>query len=240
MPDQPDHALSASVRELHPGGDGGRLRGDQPGPLLLAHSAPDPVGLTDRQCVLETGVEHRAPGAHGLGRGLPTGPSRTAFAVRVEEEGRVLATACAVELPVPDLGNGCREPANVGHLSSRARREPEGAVRLLQAPGAPALTWSNTSSSQLFASSCEIALLTPGGEGGCCSPIVSIKLETGRCGTGRGRNPDPRRDRCRGAGSPWREPPPLHRRPGVPRSVGTWWLARRGERGAGRDRRQDA
>ena len=127
-----------------PGGDGGGLRGDQPGPLLLAHAAPDPVGLADRQRVLEAGVEHRAPGAHGLGRVLATGPGRTAFAVGVEEEGRVLATACAVELPVPDLGDGCREPANVGHLSSRARREPEGAVRLLQGPGALALTWSNT------------------------------------------------------------------------------------------------
>ena len=69
-------ALSACVGVSDPGGDGGGLGGDQPGALLLAHAAPDPVGLADRQRVLEAGIEDGAPGADGLGRGLPPGAGR--------------------------------------------------------------------------------------------------------------------------------------------------------------------
>ena len=60
---------------------------------------------------------------------------RAAFAVGVEEQRRALPTAGAVQLPVPDLGNGCRESADVGHVVLLGSgREPEGAVRLLGGP----------------------------------------------------------------------------------------------------------
>src|ERR1700712_280461 len=100
-----------------PRGDGGWFGGDEPRALLLAHAAPDPVGLADGQCVLETGLHDRAAGTDGLGCGLAAGPGGATLTVGVEEEGRVLATTGAVQLPVPYLCDRRWEPANVGHLS---------------------------------------------------------------------------------------------------------------------------
>ena len=65
----------------------------QAGPLLFAHAAPDPVGLADRQRVLQAGVQDGATSADGLGSGLAPGPGRAPLAVGVEEERRALAPA---------------------------------------------------------------------------------------------------------------------------------------------------
>src|SRR4051794_36881307 len=94
--------------------------------------------------------------------------------------------------------------------------KPEGAVRL-QGAGALGPAWSNTSRSQLFARSFRERPLTPRGEGGCCSPTVSIKVACGRTGSGGER-------RIRAAASaevaaPDREPRPERHRPGIPRTV---------------------
>jgi len=48
---------------------------------------------------------HRLTGARGAP--LPVG---------MEEQGRALATAGPVQLPVPDLGDGSGQPANVSHV----------------------------------------------------------------------------------------------------------------------------
>ena len=50
-PDPPSSACGG-VRLTTPAATAAGLRGDQPGPLLLAHAAPDPVGLADRERVL--------------------------------------------------------------------------------------------------------------------------------------------------------------------------------------------
>lgn len=49
--------------------------------------------------------------------------------------------------------------------------------------------------------------LTPGGEGGCCPLLDSIKVGRSRAESGRGRNPDPRRDQREGGGLPTRGAP---------------------------------
>ena len=100
------------------------------------------------------------------------------------------------------------ESANVGHFSSRARREPEGDCPAARSP-VPSPSTGQTHRDRSFLLELRVPLLTPGGEGRCCPG--SIKLEPGRSRTGRGRNPDPRRDRCRGGvlplGSPARAAP---------------------------------
>src|SRR3954462_9300442 len=103
--------------------------------------------------------------------------------------------------------------------------KPEGAVRL-QGAGALGPAWSNTSRSQLFARNFRERPLTPRGEGGCCSPNVSIKVACGRTGSGGER-------RIRAAPSaevaaPDREPRPERHRPGIPRTVRARAVAGRG------------
>src|SRR4051794_2852457 len=77
--------------------------------------------------MLQAGIDHRALGADRLGRGLTPGARRAPFTVGVEEERRALATAGAVQLPVPHLGDGSRESADVGHVVLLGSNcEPEG------------------------------------------------------------------------------------------------------------------
>ena len=45
------------------------------------------------------------------------------------------------------------------------------------------------------------AALTPGGEGRCCLPLESIKVEQRRAESGRGRDPDPRTTSAAARGS---------------------------------------
>lgn len=69
--------------------------------LGLAQSSPDPVRLTDAQCVVETGLSHRAGGADGFG--LFFSPQLLALALEVrrwKEDDGLRAAACSSYLPV--------------------------------------------------------------------------------------------------------------------------------------------
>src|SRR5215218_8673759 len=115
-----------------------------------------------------------------------------------------------MDLPVPDIGDGRRESADVCHVSSRAPRAGEGCPAARGRCPTPHMVKHVVIATfrAKFLPSAPHLLLTPRGEGGCCSPNVSIKVVPGRAESGRGRNPDPRRDQRRGGGSPGGEPPP--------------------------------
>ena len=78
--------------------------------VVLGKAAPNPVGLADLEGVGSTLAHHGALRADGLGRSLTGGPGRTPFALRMEEDAGVFATAGAFELPVPDVGIRAGEP----------------------------------------------------------------------------------------------------------------------------------
>src|SRR5690606_12063518 len=69
--------------------------------LGLAQSSPDPVRLTDAQCVVETGLAHRASGADGFRLLFPPQLLALALEVRRRKEDDSLGTAaCSPHLPV--------------------------------------------------------------------------------------------------------------------------------------------
>ena len=84
--------------------------------LFFGEAAPDAVALAGGDRMLEALDPDRAGGADGLGRPLPRLACRTALALRMEERVGILATACALELPVPDVRIGSGEPGYVRHL----------------------------------------------------------------------------------------------------------------------------
>ena len=138
-PECPDPPSRASRVQLHPGGDGGGLGGDQPGPLLLAHAAPDPVRLAHRERVLEAGVDDgaasrrrpwpRPAAAPGRDRARRRGGRRGTCS----RHGRRRAAASPRPRRRASGVCGCRPCLLLG-----SGREPEGAVRL-QGPRCPAL-----------------------------------------------------------------------------------------------------
>src|SRR5690606_36011932 len=74
--------------------------------VLLGHPAPDAVGLLDRERVLTALLDDRALLADGLGPGVPASTRRTALALGMEERVGVGGAAQALELPLPESGDG--------------------------------------------------------------------------------------------------------------------------------------
>src|SRR3712207_5078290 len=125
--------------------------------------------------MLQAGLDDRATGADRLGGRLTAGPSRATLTVRVEEESRALPAAGAVQLPVPDLGDGGGQAADVSHSSSSARCEPEKAVRLHGGRCPRPLRVKPTATLHFVGSA-----LPPLGESGWCHLPESIKVAAGR------------------------------------------------------------
>src|SRR5690606_21789438 len=65
------------------------LVADELFPLAFRQSAPDSVGLVDRQGVLAAQLQHRAGPAYRLCPGLPASPGGAPLAVGMEERGTV-------------------------------------------------------------------------------------------------------------------------------------------------------
>src|SRR5699024_6361521 len=70
-------------------------------PLRLRHPAPDAVGLGEGERVLAARLQHRALGAQLLRPLLAGGAGMAAFAVGVEEHGRIDTAAQPPLLPFP-------------------------------------------------------------------------------------------------------------------------------------------
>ena len=78
--------------------------------LAFAHGAPDAVRLLHGERVLAALLEHRAGAADGLGALFAGAPGRTAFGVRVEEEGAVYRHGTSHATASPTR----RRPGSVG------------------------------------------------------------------------------------------------------------------------------
>ena len=116
-------ATSTPVGEVHVDDRRGACSGAD---LLVAfrdrQPAPHAVGLVHGQRVIATLPNHLAAPAYHLGPRLAVGPCGAAFPLGVEEQIAVHAPARATDLPLPDLGDRQREPANIGHANPLLRR----------------------------------------------------------------------------------------------------------------------
>src|SRR5664280_2821949 len=83
--------------------------------LALGHPAPHAVGLAGCERVRGTLPDHRAAPADRLRGPLARLPRRAAFALRVEEQRRVLVPAGPGELPLPLVDDRTWKPADVRH-----------------------------------------------------------------------------------------------------------------------------
>lgn len=87
-------------------------------PLVLGKPAPDAVGLVDLQSVAPALQKRGAPRANRLGFRFPSCSGRSAFAFGVEEIRAGHASACGMELPIPQVGIRSRKTPGIGHCSS--------------------------------------------------------------------------------------------------------------------------
>ena len=74
--------------------------------LRLRQTAPDAIGLADRERVAAALCDHRALPAHLLGAHLALRAGAAALAVGMEKHGGIDASAKAGDLPIPDVSIG--------------------------------------------------------------------------------------------------------------------------------------
>lgn len=85
--------------------------------FVLGETSPDAVGLTYCEGVAGALHANGTVEADCLGSRLTCFAGRAAFAIGVEEDAGILATAGAVHLPIPQVRVGSGEPRDISHDS---------------------------------------------------------------------------------------------------------------------------
>src|SRR4051794_36881558 len=85
--------------------------------VVLGQTAPHPVRLAHRECVLTALGHDGAGGADGLGCGIAVPARRPALALGVEEQRGVRLTARAAQLPLPQIRHRSGKPRDLCHRS---------------------------------------------------------------------------------------------------------------------------
>ena len=83
--------------------------------LRFTEATPNAIGLAHAEGVVTALLNDRALAADGLGTVFTHGSSTATLAVRVEEDGRIGSTACAVKLPFPSRRCWSRKLAVLWH-----------------------------------------------------------------------------------------------------------------------------